>query len=129
VVGVEADVVVVGVGPLETAPVLTQYACPSQKLVKQSRETAGFHFRKSSKEMPYLAGTDWQSSPDTTVCQPLQLAGWPSWTGAPGWLSCASTTLPVHVATDNSSEILMMLSRFARTSSSCSLEIQRTNGR
>lgn len=42
---------------LATAPTPTQYEESSQKLVRQSSETSGFHLMKSACEMPYLVST------------------------------------------------------------------------
>ena len=43
---------------LTTAPTPTQYEESSQKLVKQSSETSGFHLMKSACETPYLVSTE-----------------------------------------------------------------------
>lgn len=77
------DGVVVTTEPLPDLP--TQYACPSQKFVMQSLETAGFHSRNVAREIPALSATDWHESLPDTTCQPSQSDGWPSCVGAGGW--------------------------------------------
>jgi hypothetical protein len=42
---------------LATAPTPTQYEDPSQKLVRQSSETSGFHLIKSACVIPYFVST------------------------------------------------------------------------
>jgi hypothetical protein len=49
----EVDVELIAVVDLELlCPILTQYAESIQKLSRQSDETAGFHLRNCSKDMP-----------------------------------------------------------------------------
>jgi hypothetical protein len=62
-VGLEEVAVGHAVAPLTP----TQYAWPTQKLVAQSVLTAGFHARNWSREMPNLAATVGQVSPETMV--------------------------------------------------------------
>jgi hypothetical protein len=55
--------VMVGPGGLVTAPTPTQYASPTQKLVEQSLDTAGFHARNWAAVMPNLLSTPGHVSP------------------------------------------------------------------
>lgn len=78
---------------LGSAPTPTQYDEPSQKLVKQSSETSGFHLIKLACEIPYLVSTAQYPSPLTTVWKALQFLAMLGCVGPVGLLVCALLNL------------------------------------
>jgi hypothetical protein len=72
-------------------PTPTQYASPTQKLVEQSLDTAGFHARNCASVIPNLLSTVAHESPLWTRYQLLQLAGSPVIVGPGGPVMVGTT--------------------------------------